>query len=244
MTKFSEQIDRLTKPPVDSGSGSDDTETNASDSLIERTTQMREHLEHFWDCLRHLQELGVDVIEPEGFSWDIDDDVVDLGFEIAGIDAEASRLPLALIALGFYYGRLAEAYDDSPNWVSRGMANRAAGSGGGEGQAAKAEERRDEILAEYAKWAADPSNSRLPRTAFAERFSAAKKKKKSESSRGFGESTVNNVTAAFENQVFRVWQRLKLTGTGASASDVDRVVNEMAGQPGVNRETVRRALES
>lgn len=100
-------------------------------------------------------------------------------------------------------------------------------------------QRHTEILNAYAAWAAKPNSVRLTNTAFAIRLSTQKKR---EGTRGFGKSIVAKVISDFDSRVVRSWQALRTSGADRSSAVVARITDQMAGQPGVNRDTVRRAI--
>lgn len=104
---------------------------------------------------------------------------------------------------------------------------------------ALSEPRRIEILEKYATWAAKPNSVRLSDTAFAIRLSAQKRRK---NIRGFGKSTVMKFISEFNAGVIHTWQALRASSADRSSAVVARITNEMASQPGVNRDTVRRAI--
>lgn len=117
------------------------------------------------------------------------------------------------------------------------------GIAGGDASREQAGFRRVEILNAYAKWAANPKNSKLPMTAFAKQL-AASKKSKDKKVRGFGKSTIAAVVSRFEEDVQAIWPTLRLPDKSRSTLAVAaRIAERMNEQPGVSPETIRRALQ-
>ena len=111
---------------------------------------------------------------------------------------------------------------------------------GGDASRKKAIPRHDKILNAYAEWASMPKNVKSANTVFAVSFAAKKKKRKNE--RGFGKTTIFEVISAFDARVVDVWRDLRTSSSDQSMAVVGRIVGKMNGQPGVSRDTVRRAI--
>jgi hypothetical protein len=237
--KLTQLIDWLTSGLTITDSGLGATRVHVSESLKKEYSAMRRSQRRFRKCLLEIRTLGAKISEPDGPELIDDKHSIGFGFVVSGVDGEASSLVLKAIELGYYYGCMHEGFHSSQSSMLRSFtAKTEAGPAGGRGKKARADRNHAAILVEYAKWAKQSRNADKSTKEFATWL------RKEKAERGFSASTIQEVVRRFHESIMEKRPRRR---PGVSAGDslrvaIDHVCKQMAGRPGINEHTVRRAL--